>query len=64
MTTTIELTPKEAKEFKTASGMYGFALAVNLKKRAMRKAAEAREPCAVICKGEVLFTAQVPTEEK
>lgn len=64
MTTTIELTPKEAKEFTSETGMYGFVLAKKLKLKAQTKAAETKEPCTLIFKGEVLFTAQVPTEEK
>lgn len=64
MTTTIELSPKQAKEFKTAKGMYGFAVSRKWKGRAKAKAAETKEPCALICKGKVLYTAHVPDEEK
>jgi len=64
MTTDIQLTPKQAKEFTSETGLYGFALAKKLKLRAKARATETKEPCSLVFKGEVLYTAQVLNEEK
>lgn len=54
---TIELTKKQAKDFKNAAGMYGFAIATKFKKQARAKADETNDSCQLTCKGEVLYVA-------